>query len=78
MTLWFIEAGSCLRGNDAGGGIGLVIDIEPCRGGIRLLARKSGVTDSELLGEELEVDGYVGGDEKFRADGNPADGELQN
>ena len=76
VTLWFMEAGSCLRGNDAGGGIGLVIDIEPWREGTRLLARKSGVTDSELLGDEFEVVGYVGGDEKLRAEGNPDDGEL--
>jgi hypothetical protein len=61
MTLWFMVAGSSLRGRDAGGGIGLVRDMGPWRDGTRrLLARKSGMTGSASVGGELGlVVGYI-------------------
>lgn len=65
MTLWFMDEKSCLRGRDAGGGIGFVRDMGPLRDGTsRLLTRKSGTTSSACDDGELGlVVGYARGEE---------------
>ena len=60
-----MDAGSGLRGRDAGGGIGLVRDMGPWTDGTRrLLARNSGTMGSISVGGELGlVVGYICGEE---------------